>query len=194
MIVFSSLWRKKKKKKNSIMSPSMCCTEWCLARSQTGSICRNTRQVPQRTHFFPSCCAQVSESVLVGLARELDISVACERAAALRVRQMFSGQSRRDHTHLVRWPQFSSSEPSRTDFVEQWRQHFVSGSQSSGVFDENIHGEVTRRFSALFVGPFDGPFSVAELVGALSKCAESAEVMGCPTRSSRLPCLGGGQR
>ena len=34
--------------------------------------------VPQRTHFFPSCCAQVSESVLVGLARELDISVARE--------------------------------------------------------------------------------------------------------------------
>ena len=33
------------------------------------------------------------------------------RAAASRVRQMFSGQSRRDHTHLVRWPHFSSSEP-----------------------------------------------------------------------------------
>ena len=57
------------------------------------------------------------------------------RVAASRVRQMFSGQSRRDHS---------------------------------------------RRFSALFAGPhetggqFDGPFSVAELVGALSRCAESA--------------------
>ena len=52
--------------------------------------------------------------------------------------------------------------------------------QSSGVFDEDFHDEVTRRFSALFAGPhdtggqFDGPFSVAELVGALSRCAESA--------------------
>ena len=94
---------------------------------------------------------------------------------------MFSGQSRRDHTHLVRWPQFSSSEPSRSDIVEQWRQHFVSvGSQSSSVFDEEFYDEVTRRFSALFAGPhdiggqFDGPFSEAELVGALSRCAESA--------------------
>ena len=102
------------------------------------------------------------------------------RAAASRVRQMFSGP-RRDHTHLVRWPHFSSSEPSGTDIVEQWRQHFVSvGSQSSGVFDEDFHDDVTRRFPALFAGPhhtggqFDGPFSVAELVGALSRCAESA--------------------
>ena len=44
----------------------------------------------------------------------------------------------------------------------------------------DFHDEVTRRFSALFTGPhdtggqFDGPFSVAELVGALSRCAESA--------------------
>ena len=81
---------------------------------------------------------------------------------------MFSGQSRRDNTHLARWPQ---SEPSRTDIV---------GSQSSSVFDENFRNEVTRRFSALFVGPhdtggqFDGPFSVAEIVGALSRCAKTA--------------------
>ena len=58
------------------------------------------------------------------------------------------------------------------------RQHFVSvGSQSSGVFEEDFHDKVTRRLSALFAGPhdtggqFDGPFSVAELVGALSRCA-----------------------
>ena len=92
------------------------------------------------------------------------LSRANPRAAASRVGQMFSGQSRRHNTHVVWWPQFSSSEPSRTDIEEQWRRHFVSvGSQSSSVFDKEFHEEVTRRFLALFVGPkdiggqFDGP-------------------------------------
>ena len=123
------------------------------------------------------------------IGKRTDISVAREPpSCSLRTAasQMFSGQSRRDHTHLVR-SHFSSSEPSRTDIVEQWRQHFVSvGSQPSGVFDKDFHDEVTRRFSALFAGPhdtggqFDGPFSVAELVGALSRCAESAVGDGLP--------------
>ena len=37
---------------DSRVSPSMCCSEWCLAKSQTGSICRNTRKVHNaRTSF-----------------------------------------------------------------------------------------------------------------------------------------------
>ena len=58
-------------------------------------------------------------------------------------------------------------------------------SQSSSVFDEDFHEE---QFSALFSGPhdtggqFDGPFSVAELVGSLSRCAESA------VEGDGLPC------
>ena len=164
------------------------CHQACVARNGAG---RDHRQVPSaatrerfrnaRTSFHRvvrRCQNQFWSDWQENLT---SLSRVNPRAAASRVREMFSGQSRRDHTHLVRWPQFSSSEPSRTDIVEQWRQHFVSvGSQSSGVFDEDFHDEVTRRFSALCAGPhdtggqFDGPFSVAELVGALSRCAESA--------------------
>ena len=80
-----------------------------------------------------------------------------------------------DHTHLVRWPQWAPSEPSRTDTLEQWQQHFISvGSQSSSVFDEEFHEVVLKRFSALCADPhvtegqFDGQFAVSELCGVRS--------------------------
>ena len=51
---------------------------------------------------------------------------------------MFSGQSRRDHTHLVRWPQFfSSSEPSRQTL-------WSSGGNISFQLGHNLLVYVTR--------------------------------------------------
>ena len=69
---------------------------WWTPESQTGSICRNTRQVPQRFHRVVRRCQNQFwsdwQENLTSLSR------VNPRAAASRVRQMFSGQSRRDHT------------------------------------------------------------------------------------------------
>ena len=77
------------------------------------------------TQHIPSYRAEMSKSVLVGLAREhcFFLSHVNPRAAASRVRQMFSGHSRHGHTHLVRWPQLASSELFRTDIVESMVFH-----------------------------------------------------------------------
>ena len=97
---------------DSRVSPSMCCVKWFLARSQTGSVPQHAKG--SATHAFLSIVSCTGVRISSGL-------IGRSRAAASRVRQMFTRQSRRDHTHLVQCPQFSFFEPSRTDNVEQWR-------------------------------------------------------------------------
>ena len=128
---------------DSRVSPRTCCSEWRLARSQTGSAATREQFRNARTTFHRvvrRCQNQFWSDWQENIA---SLSRVNPRAAASRVRQMFSGQSGRDDTHLV-WPQLTSSEPSRTDIAEQWRQRFVPvGSTRSSMV------EVTRVLCAV---------------------------------------------
>ena len=143
------------------------CHQACVARND---VWRDHRRAPSaatrerfrnaRTSFHRVVRSQ--NPVLVGLAKEHYIFVALEPpSCSLPSRTNFSGQSRRDNTHLAGG--HSQNLPGQTLWGRNLR-----------VFDKNSHDEVTRRFSALFVGPhdtggqFNCPFSVVEPVGAES--------------------------
>ena len=98
------------------------------------------------------------------------------RAAATRIRQTFHGHSRKDKSLAVRWPQLTSLEPSQSDMLDQWRQHFITvGAQVGGSFNENFFKSTMRRFTALSEAPIMAHLTSHFLLQIFARpCAESA--------------------
>ena len=151
------------------------CFEACVARNGAWRDFRRTqdprdcsRFCAARTHVHRTVRSCQNSFWSQWQDRVANLSRVNPRAAASAVLHTFrQGQSRRDQTHCVRWPQGQ-------DPLEQWRQHFMSvGVRSSSQFDSSFHAEITRRFADLPALP-----PVAGFLTVLSQ-----------RRSFEAPCL-----
>ena len=131
------------------------CFAACVARNGAWRDFRRTqdprdrnRFCVARTHFHRTVRSCQDSFWSHWQDRVANLSRVNPRAAAREVRHTFrQGQSRRDQTHCVRWPEGQ-------DPLEQWRQHFMSvGSRTSSSFDPSFHADVMRRFADLCALP-----------------------------------------